>query len=68
MFFLGKRITMKRFILKFLVCDDGPTAVEYAVMLAMIVAACIFSIDLMGSSTATSFSDSANHISSAMGS
>ncbi len=59
---------MKRIILKFLVCDDGPTAVEYAVMLAMIVGACILSINLMGSSTAASLSDSASQISSAMGS
>jgi pilus assembly protein Flp/PilA len=59
---------MKRFILKFLISDDGPTSVEYAVMLAMIIGVCIISIDLMGRSTAASFSDSASEISTAMGS
>ena len=59
---------MKRIILKFLVCDDGPTAVEYAVMLAMIVVVCLISINFMGRSTAASFDDSANQISTALGS
>jgi len=58
---------MKRFILNFLVRDDGPTSVEYAVMLAMIIVVCVLTINLMGSSTAASFSDSADQISTAMG-
>jgi len=59
---------MKRFILEFLVSDDGPTSVEYAVMLAMIIGVCVLTINLMGSSTAASFSDSADQISTTMGS
>jgi pilus assembly protein Flp/PilA len=59
---------MKRIILKFLSSDDGPTAVEYAVMLAMIVVVCIASVNLMASHTAASFDDSASQISDALNS
>lgn len=33
---------------KFLTSEDGPTAVEYAVMLALIVVACITTITALG--------------------
>jgi pilus assembly protein Flp/PilA len=59
---------MKRFIINFLISEDGPTAVEYAVMLAMIVMACIASIRLLGTGTSASFNDSSNQITAAMGS
>jgi len=36
-------------ILKFLKAEDGPTAVEYAVMLALIVVVCITAITALGS-------------------
>jgi pilus assembly protein Flp/PilA len=35
-------------VLRFLQQEDGPTAVEYAVMLALIVAVCISSITSLG--------------------
>ena len=35
-------------IINFLYNDDGPTAVEYAVMLALIVVVCLVSIRLIG--------------------
>jgi len=50
---------MKRFLLKFLASEDGPTAVEYAVMIAMIVVVCIVSVNVMATSTADSFDESA---------
>ena len=56
---------MKR-ILVFLKAEDGPTAVEYAVMLAMIVMVCIGAIVVLGESTNSSFNDSGDKISSAM--
>ena len=34
---------------RFLVAEDGPTAVEYAVMLALIIVVCLVSIGLIGS-------------------
>jgi pilus assembly protein Flp/PilA len=39
----------------FLVSEDGPTAVEYAVMLALIVVACITIIQSLGTSVSSTF-------------
>ena len=41
---------------QFLVSEDGPTAVEYAVMLAMIIMACVTILQNLGSSVSGSFS------------
>lgn len=54
-------------IRRFLAEDDGPTAVEYAVMLALIITICIGSIQIVGTKTTTSFetfSNSLNAVSS----
>lgn len=48
--------------------EDGPTAVEYAVMLAMIVVACIASVNALANATADSFDNTATEISNAFGS
>jgi len=40
----------------FLKQDDGPTAVEYAVMLALIVVVCIAAITTLGSNANSTFS------------
>ena len=40
---------------KFLTSEDGPTAVEYAVMLALIVVVCIGTISAVGTKVNTSF-------------
>jgi len=53
-------------ILNFLRDEDGPTAVEYAVMLAMIVMICIGAIVLVGQNTNGSFTNSGSKISTAM--
>ena len=58
---------MKR-LLKFLVNEDGPTAVEYAVMLALIVGAAMAGITSLGDATMTSFQDSSMKIDAAVGS
>lgn len=47
--------------------EDGPTAVEYAVMLALIVAVCIGSVQLMARATADSFDRSANELGGVLG-
>jgi pilus assembly protein Flp/PilA len=47
--------------------EDGPTAVEYAVMLALIVAACIGAVHAMAHATADSFDTSANELASVLG-
>ena len=40
----------------FLVKEDGPTAVEYAVMLALIIVVCIAAISTLGSNANNTFS------------
>ena len=49
----------------FLVSEDGPTAVEYAVMLALIVIVCLTAIQAIGTNANTTFNRIANSISSA---
>ena len=43
-------------IVTFLKREDGPTAVEYAVMLALIVVVCIAAITAIGSASNQTFS------------
>ena len=41
---------------RFLISEDGPTAVEYAVMLALIIVACVGIITNLGTSMSGKFS------------
>jgi pilus assembly protein Flp/PilA len=43
-------------LVNFLKREDGPTAVEYAVMLALIVVVCIAAITTLGSNANSTFS------------
>jgi pilus assembly protein Flp/PilA len=47
---------LSQFALDFLRREDGPTAVEYAVMLALIIVVCITSISILGTNTNNTFS------------
>ena len=47
--------------------EDGPTSVEYAVMLALIVAACIGAVNSMAGATADSFDQSAQELDGVLG-
>ena len=50
---------MKKFtktLVNFIKKEDGPTAVEYAVMLALIVVVCIAAITTLGSNANSTFS------------
>jgi pilus assembly protein Flp/PilA len=49
---------------RFLVSEDGPTAVEYAVMLALIVIVCLTAITSVGTNANTTFTNVANSIGS----
>lgn len=40
---------------KFLVSEDGPTAVEYAVMLALIVIVCLTAVQAIGTNANAKF-------------
>ena len=42
--------------IRFLKNEDGPTAVEYAVMLALIIVVCITAITTLGSNANNTFS------------
>jgi pilus assembly protein Flp/PilA len=44
--------------------QDGPTAVEYAVMLALIVVVCLSAIRTIGTNAKTTFTNVANSIGS----
>ncbi|NIP86666.1 MAG: Flp family type IVb pilin [Planctomycetales bacterium] len=59
---------MKNFakkVQRFLASEDGPTAVEYAVMLALIIIVCLAAISAIGSNANTTFSNVATSIGSA---
>ena len=43
-------------MVEFLKKEDGPTAVEYAVMLALIIVVCIAAITTLGSNANSTFS------------
>ena len=47
---------------RFLVSEDGPTAVEYAVMLALIVIVCLTAINKLGNGASTTFNSVANEL------
>lgn len=47
---------------RFLVSEDGPTAVEYAVMLALIVIVCLTAITAIGNNANQTFQDVANQL------
>ncbi len=49
---------------RFLASEDGPTAVEYAVMLALIVIVCLTAITSIGKAANETFQDVASSISS----
>lgn len=42
---------------RFLTSEDGPTAVEYAVMLALIVIVCLTAISSLGTNAKTTFTN-----------
>jgi pilus assembly protein Flp/PilA len=51
-------------VCRFLTSEDGPTAVEYAVMLALILVACITIVTQLGTSASGTFSTVQNSMGS----
>ena len=47
-----------------LVSEDGPTAVEYAVMLALIIIVCLVAIQSLGTNTSQTFTNIGNSLAS----
>lgn len=56
---------MKSFAQKikhFLASEDGPTAVEYAVMLSLIIVVCLGAVRAIGTNATSTFNSVANQI------
>jgi pilus assembly protein Flp/PilA len=60
--------TFKSAVVNFLKAEDGPTAVEYAVMLALIIVVCITAITALGSNANNTFSYTATVVGKTSGS
>ena len=59
---------MKNFaqkVQRFLKSEDGPTAVEYAIMLALIVIVCLTAIQAIGTNASSAFQDIADDLNDA---
>jgi pilus assembly protein Flp/PilA len=52
-------------LVRFLKTEDGPTAVEYAVMLALIIVVCLVAITTLGQQANNTFSDAGAKIEAA---
>jgi pilus assembly protein Flp/PilA len=48
--------SLTKSVVAFLKAEDGPTAVEYAVMLALIIVVCIAAVTTLGSNANSTFS------------
>jgi pilus assembly protein Flp/PilA len=59
---------MRNALVSFLRNEDGPTAVEYAVMLALIIVVCITAITALGSNANNTFSYVATQLGNTSGS
>jgi pilus assembly protein Flp/PilA len=46
---------LSKFVVAFVKSEDGPTAVEYAVMLALIIVVCITAVTTLGSNANKTF-------------
>lgn len=57
--------TLFQSVSRFLSSDDGPTAVEYAVMLALIVIVCLTAITAVGTGASAVFTGAASALSTA---
>jgi pilus assembly protein Flp/PilA len=55
---------MVKSLVRFLKHEDGPTAVEYAVMLALIIVVCIAAITTLGGNANSTFTNVGNAVSS----
>ncbi len=61
-----KRVWTMKAIRRFLRSEDGPTAVEYAVMLALIMLACMSAVVTLVQQTEASYNHSATEINNAI--
>jgi pilus assembly protein Flp/PilA len=57
---------MKKFLLKFLRDESGPSAAEYAVMLALIIGTCLAAITSFGGQAGGTWHDTSQKIDAAV--
>jgi pilus assembly protein Flp/PilA len=57
--------SVKKALRRFLRNEDGPTAVEYAVMLSLIIVVCLTAVSSMGKRTSSTFTTVANQLGAA---
>jgi pilus assembly protein Flp/PilA len=57
--------SLAKSVRRFLVSEDGPTAVEYAVMLALIVVVCLTAISSLGQAAKNAFYQIKNSVAAA---
>jgi pilus assembly protein Flp/PilA len=55
---------LTRYLANFVKSEEGPTAVEYAVMLALIIVVCISAITTLGSAASSTFTSVGNSLGS----
>jgi pilus assembly protein Flp/PilA len=53
---------LARIAVKFVRAEDGPTAVEYAVMLTIIIVVCVTAVATLGTNSKTTYTRVANTI------
>ena len=53
---------VSRSVVRFIQAEDGPTAVEYAVMLALIIVVCITAVTALGTNASNTFSYVGNKV------
>jgi pilus assembly protein Flp/PilA len=56
--------TLRQHLAAFMKDESGPTAVEYAVMLALIIVVCIAAVITLGQNASTTFANVATQIGS----
>lgn len=57
--------SIKNALRRFLKSEDGPTAVEYAVMLSLIIVVCLTAVSSLGKRTSSTFTTIGNQIGNA---
>lgn len=53
---------LKKFVVDLIKSEDGPTAVEYAVMLALIIVVCLAAVSTVGTRARTKFTTTGNYL------
>lgn len=54
---------LSKSVKRFLASDEGPTAVEYAVMVSLIIVVCIVAVTAIGANANSMFTNAANQMS-----